>query len=407
MECINPGRVIVGPREEGDGASYLADRLNKEFGGDFQFEFGVADVLRHNKLEPSPKVLRTLPFVGRVPEGAEESIAAHIGRFDPRSIGAATPDYLVRPSAQITFDDTVLKNALRDINASPGAPLCGSGCNIGILDSGIDPLLVPNAKLHPNQYDALAPSAGGSTLGDPNGHGSLVARIISAVAPGATLLSIKTFDNVGTISSVVAALYVAQAAGPCDVLNLSFSVSCTPVPCTVCQTPTPAATNVSQLGYFFKTFFQNATDAILVAAGGNNVQQLALPANFDRVLAVGSFDYGSQTPISTYQRVPFDRFVLAPGGQNNPGQAYAQRLGFVKPEYLYGTSFAAAFVSGFAAKTICSFKNPKCGTPRRGRPAATYGTGMLASVLGEINNNADKTWPGFNPNHHGLGAIRF
>ena len=405
MECFFPGRVLVGPGPESEGPSYLAEQLTGEFGGDFELEFGIDDVLRQNDVElPTSHVKRTLPFVGRVPEGAEIDIAARLARFP--QVASSTPDYLVYPSAPIVIDVAVLDQAVQDLNAQPGSYRCGQGCVVGILDSSVDPVLVPGATLGPKQYDALAPAAPGSTLDDPTGHGSLVARIVSTVAPGAELLSIKTFDRTGTISSVIAALYLAQAAGPCHILNLSMSVSCAPVPCAVCQTPTQAAANIQQLSYFFQTFSEGAPDSVLVAAAGNNTQHLTLPAAFDRVIAVGSFDYGAQSPISGYRHVPADRFVLAPGGQNALGKAFAERPGIAKPEYLHGTSFAAAFITGFAAKTVCG-STSTCGTPLIGQPASAYQPGLLANVLGEIDARADKTWPGFIPAHHGVGAIRF
>ncbi|HTV27743.1 MAG TPA: S8/S53 family peptidase [Xanthobacteraceae bacterium] len=401
MECIEPGRVLVGPRRKDGDSSAIAERLSKEFGSDFQYQFGIDDILRQNDVKP-PSL--PLPFVGRVPEGAEEHIAARISDIAGDEVGAATPDYLVRPSAPITIDNTALKQAVQDIMAQPKSNSCGLGCVIGVLDSGIDPTVLPNATLHHRQYDALTPTAIGSTLADPNGHGSLVARIVSSVAPGATLLSVKTFDRTGTISSVIAALYLAHAAGPCDILNLSLSVSCAPVPCAFCHTPTPAAANVGQLAYFFQTFLQNAPHTVLVAAAGNNVQQLTLPADFNHVIAVGSFDYGLRQPISNYKQVPSNRFVLAPGGQSAPGKAFAQRPGFRQPEYLHGTSFAAAFVSGFAAKVVCSLKNSGCG---QRQSSATKPTSLLTNVLQEIDSRTLKQWPGFSRSHHGLGAIIF
>jgi hypothetical protein len=357
MECLFPGRVLVAPGPESSGSSYLAERLRDELSGDFEFEFSIEDVLRQNHLELPFRSSGTLPFVGRVPEGAETEIAARLARFS--GVGAAIPDYLVRPggpAVPFIIHDAVLNQAVQDINALPASMQCGQGCVIGILDSGVDAAQVPGANLKGQQYNALTPAAPGTAPADPIGHGSLVARIVSVIVPAATLISVKTFDQTGTISSVIAALYLAQAAGPCDVLNLSLSVSCAPVPCNVCQTPAPAAANIGQLSYFFQTYMQGAPDTVLVAAAGNNVKHLSFPAAFDRVIAVGSFDYGTQSPISAYQQVPPARFVLAPGGQGVPGRAFAECASFGRPKYLHGTSFAAAFITAFAAKTVCGWR---------------------------------------------------
>jgi hypothetical protein len=153
---------------------------------------------------------------------------------------------------------------------------------------------------------------------------------------------------------------------------------------------------------------KEAKDTVLIAAAGNNVSHLTLPAAMDDVIAVGSFDYNNRSPISSYKHVPSNRFILAPGGQNGPGNAFASRPRFNQPEYLHGTSFATAFVTGFAARVACSWKGgPSCGTRLQGHPAASFGSGLLATILGEIDAKANKAWVGFDPALHGLGAIRF
>jgi hypothetical protein len=408
MDCYFPGRVLVGPGPEAGGPSGLAQRLSKEFSGDFELEFSFEDVLAHNGIETSDHSRRSLPFVGRVPEGAEIDFASRLRRLPRWQVAAATPDYLVRPNAPLTVDQAALDQIISRIGARPGGAFCGNNTIVGILDSGVDPTYVQSPPLHPKQYNALSPSSAGFVPSDPIGHGSLVARIVNAVAPGAKLISVKTFDQDGTISSVLAAMYVAQGAGPCDILNLSLKVSCDPALCAVCQTPGPTSTNISQLSYFFDTFMHMEPNVILVAAAGNNSSHLTLPAAIDRVIAVGSFDYDRDTPISAYRQVPASRFVLAPGGNNASGKAFASRSSFAgRTEFLHGTSFAAAFVTGFAAKTICNLRNRACGTPRRSSPVAGLGSGILAAIVGEIDACADKSWAGFDPALHGLGAIRF
>jgi Subtilase family len=403
MDCFYPGRVLVGPGLESEGGPYLAETLGKEFGGDFEFEFGVDDVLGRNELDPHKlQGKRTLPFVGRVPEGMEAEMAARISQFSPIQVGAATPDYLVRPAASITIDDVVLAKAINAVDGLPKGTQCGYS-TVAIIDSGVDPSLVPGANLYPRQYDALSPLGAMASPLDHLGHGSLVARIVSETAPAAQLISVRAFDQDGTISSVIAALYLAQAAGPCDVINLSFSVSCAPEACTVCGTPAQASTNAEQVKYFFHTFKHGAPDTVLVAAAGNNVNQLTLPAVFEDVIAVGSFDYDTHTPISAFQQVPTGRFAFAPGGRGVAGAAFAQRAGFRKPDYMHGTSFATAFVTAFAARVVCA-RRGNCGTPLKSH---AVGADLYAAVLAEIAARADTSWPGFDPMRHGLGAIRF
>jgi hypothetical protein len=404
MDCFFPGRVLVGPGRESGGAADLAETLGKAFGGDFEFEFGVDHVLRRNELDPGKlRGKHPLPFVGRVPEGMEAEMAARILQFPGMQGGAATPDYLVRPAAPITIDNAALTRA---INAVSGVPCCAhcSSSTVAIIDSGVDPsLLMTGANLHPRQYDGLSPLGATAPPVDGLGHGSLVAKIVNETAPGAQLISVRAFDQDGTISSIIASLYLAQAAGPCDVMNLSFSVSCTPESCAVCGTPAQVSTNADQVKYFFQSFMEGAPDTVLVAAAGNNVNQLTLPAAFEDVIAVGSFDYGTRSSISAYNQVPTGRFALAPGGQGVAGAAFAQRAGFAKPDYLHGTSFATAFVTAFAARVV-SVRRGNCGCSLKSHPT---GAGLYADVLAEIAARADTSWPGFDPALHGLGAMHF
>jgi hypothetical protein len=408
MDCFYPGRVLVGPEPESEGGAYIAEQLMKEFGSDFEFDFSIADVLRANKVDPEKALGRyahVLPFIGRVPEGAEADIAERIANFSKVLVGSATPDYLVRPAvASSSIDATALKKAIAALGAAPGSTTCGKGVRVGIVDSGVDPSLIPKGLLHPQQYDATSPLAAGGALSDRLGHGSLVARIVSETAPGAELASIRAVDQTGTISNVVAALYLARAAGQCDILNLSLSVSCAPIPCAVCNAPVQTAANIGQLDFFFQSFMKSAPSCVLVAASGNYVNHLTLPAAFDGIVAVGSFDYVSGTPISMYHQVPKSRFALAPGGTRRT--AYGQKPGFNGPTYLHGTSFAAAFVSGFAAKVLCA-RRGACGTPLQSKLAANPMTTPSVAVLSEIDIRSDKSWAGYDPARHGLGAIRF
>jgi hypothetical protein len=167
--------------------------------------------LKHYDLKV-PFSSQSLPFVARLPEGAESDIALRLGRFPRHQVAAAIPDYLVRPNSPIAIDQLALDQAIKNLGASPPSMRCGAGCTVGILDSGVDPNdLVHATVLHRPQFDALTPLTAGSMLSDTIGHGSLVARIVNTVAPAAKLISIKTFGQTGTISNVIAGLYLAHA----------------------------------------------------------------------------------------------------------------------------------------------------------------------------------------------------
>jgi subtilisin family serine protease len=408
VPCFYPGRILVKPTQDSDGPLYLAKNIEKVLGGsDFEYEHGVEDVLRANDLKlPDNFRHNTLPFVARVPEGAEFEFAERIARLP--QIGAVIPDYEVRASSPVKINSTVLDAAVTAMHAKPGGPTCGSGCVVGILDSGIDLSSVPGLHVDPVQYDALDPRGGRKPPADSNGHGTLVSCIVGHVAPAARLISVRTMDDKSTVSSVLAAMYLAQAAGPCDVLNLSLSIDCGADPCKRCGTPSTSSANLLQLEYFFDHFMQQTPSTVLVAAAGNNVSQLAHPAAFDRIIAVGSFNYRRSVPLSSFRQVPSNRYIMAPGGEGKVGLAYAQHAGFSRPQYLYGTSFATAFVTGFAAKTICQLKSNSCQSKQllSAQPAPGF-AGPMAAVLGELNARAWRTWATYNASQHGMGALHF
>jgi hypothetical protein len=76
MNCFEPGRIVVGPGPEWSSSSER--QLSEELGSDFEITHDVSDVLRANDVSLGEEFDRSrnlLPFVARVPEGAEEKIA--------------------------------------------------------------------------------------------------------------------------------------------------------------------------------------------------------------------------------------------------------------------------------------------------------------------------------------------
>lgn len=401
MDCYFPGRVIIGPNPESSEASQLAEILSGEFRGDFEYDFGVQDILLKNGLEIPTEWGSYLPFVGRISEGAEEEMSERLMGF--RGVGSAIPDYLTYP-AGISIDSKNIDQCLADIHGSPPSQGCGQGCVVGLLDTGVDPTVASSAQLHPVQYDALDPSHAGSSPNDSSGHGSTIAEIIGRCAPASKIVSVKTIDRNGTISSAVAGLYMAAASGPCHVLNLSFSVACTGTRCRYCKKPGHTAMNPAQLEYFFQIFLQQYPNTVLVSAAGNASSNVAYPAKCDNVIAVGSFDYAAQSNVYSYPDVPSGRFVLAPGGSKTV--PFGQSATGFSSDFFHGTSFAAAFVTGFAARSVCGWLNPSCGSQFVSGPPG-LGVGLSAAVLQAIAKRSDTSWHGYNSGDHGLGAIRF
>lgn len=400
MDCYVPGQIILSPGP--DWRDERAAGLGELIGVPLEVRHDVADVLRSHDLDPE-KAGGGLPVVVGVPEGLERKAAA-LSLQEGRSkklVGAAVPDYLIRPSSAITIDHQVIDAAIASALATTRAPTCGSGCTVGVIDSGID-----DASLHsPKSVDrrrlcAFDPLARAGATQDLTGHGSLVGHIINRIAPSARLISVKAFDQSGSLSNVLAGLYLAHAAGPCDVINLSLSMSCDAENCGVCSSPAPASMTLNQLKFFFDTFRAHAPRTLLVAAAGNNTSHIATPAAFEGILAVGSYHFRTGAVLSAYKATPSERFVLAPDGTANAGDSLARRPGHRSPEPMYGTSFAAAFATGVAARLICASRGGPCGSIRR--PPLIGPTDLLKAFAA----SADRDWVGFDPSLHGLGRLR-
>lgn len=410
MNCFEPGRIVVGPGPEWSPEG--EQQLREELGGDFEVMHDVGDVLRANDVsigEEFYKYKNRLPFVARVPEGSEEEIAGKLRqeRFSRGRINVAVPNYLVRPSSVIDLNDQNISAAISSARAIVAGSRCGSKCTIGIIDSGFDTNapLASSSNVH-HQLNAKDPLNPATSHCDTTGHGTLVTHIINQIAPAATIVPVKAFDTDGTLSDVLAGLYLAHAAGPCDIINLSLSMSCDPDHCDVCNSPLDAAMNIKQLKFFFQSFLDFAGDVVLIAAAGNNRSKVACPAAFENVIAVGSYHFNTLDPVSVYKAVPSDRYILGPDGAKVAGEELASRPGLRQNDLLYGTSFATAFVSGVAARIICGLKGGPCPPNFAAKYVLGRGSKISEMVLDELAANADCSWSDFDAGLHGLGRLR-
>tara|TARA_R110000851_G_scaffold65309_1_gene148428 strand:- start:281 stop:1519 length:1239 start_codon:yes stop_codon:yes gene_type:complete len=410
MNCFEPGRIVVGPGPEWSPDGEL--QLREELGDDFEVLHDVGDILRANDVsigEEFSKFKNRLPFVARVPEGSEETIAVKLrnDKFSRGRIDVAVPDYLVRPSAVININNQNILTAINSAKANIAGSGCGSNCTIGIIDSGFDgssSFASQGSVLR--QLNARDPLNPGTSHGDITGHGTLVTHIVHQIAPAAKIVPVKAFDTDGTLSDVLAGLYLAHAAGPCDVMNLSFSMSCDPDHCDVCNSPLEAAMNIKQLKFFFQNFLDFAGDVILIAAAGNNRSKVAIPAAFEKVIAVGSYHFNTLAPVSAYNAVPSDRFILGPDGAKILGEELASRPGLRQNDLLHGTSFSTAFVSGVAARIVCGLKGGPCPHGSHAKHFSRPGSSNSDMVLDELAQKADRSWSGFDASLHGLGQLR-
>ena len=158
------------------------------------------------------------------------------------------------------------------------------------------------------------------------GHGTMVAGLVRAVAPGARIMPLKAFraDGTTSISTIVRAIYHAVDHGA-QVINMSFDL----------DRPSEAIRRAVE--------YAAGRGVICVSSVGNDgMETLIYPAGLKRVLGVASTTIeDTRAPFSNYG----DRLVAvaAPGVDlitAYPGGHYAAAS---------GTSFSAGLVSGAVA----------------------------------------------------------
>lgn len=398
-ECAVPGRTLLLPTYH--GVEGVERTIAREIGLEFRFEYGIEDVVRrYDARMPEDAIKRhgPLPLVARVPEGTEMEASARLARS--KHFEAAMPDFLVQPQASVVPAAGRIAAAVAKLTFDAGCETKGEGCTVAVLDTGVDGSQLPNpASLHSIQYDVRKPDDHGSSPQDTAGHGTLVAHIVNAVAPAAQIFSIKTIRNSGSVSDVLSGMYLSQALGRADVLNLSLRILCQAELCAVCKTPGPGSTNTRQLGLFFEAFQRGAPDSVIVAAAGNGSKHLSYPAALSGVIAVGSFDdeQGEPAAVSAYHSVPPARYVLATGGKDAPGWELGSKSGHRGATAAHGTSFATAFISGLAAQFVSCDR-------AHGRPNRNPGEKMTEAFLRHLATFCYRGWNGFDEQRHGLGA---
>jgi subtilisin family serine protease len=158
-----------------------------------------------------------------------------------------------------------------------------------------------------------------------HGHGTLVAGILVAVAPGAMIMPVRAFDDHGQSDQFTIAKAIRWAVDHgADVINMSFGTD------SDSKVLKDAIEYASRNGV-----------TLIGSAGNENSQAAQFPAAYDKVVSVAATDlWDMKTSFSNYGG-SID--VAAPGSAiiaPYPGGYYA---------VVAGTSFAAPLVSGEAA----------------------------------------------------------
>jgi hypothetical protein len=405
--CFRSGELIVMPRE--GGADSLRAAVRQRTDRELEVIYNVEQVLDHYRRaedwhlpqKREPVTFRAFPFVMRVPQG-EELQFAQLYQEIPE-VAVAVPNFHVEP-AQLPIDlnREVIDDAIAQTLAIPPTSACGSGVCVAVLDTGIDLTAAPWIGLDSRQYDTHRPRdpATGFVPYDNDGHGTVVASLISGVAPGARVVSVKVMDSAGNLMGVVAGLYVTESEVRPDIYNLSLGVRCDIERCQHCKKTTRTPHLVWQVGQLLSSFAKHSLpdrqEPLLIAAAGNGTGDLMVPASLPPVLAVGALDrrLGKAPSFSRYGRIPPDRFIVAPGASDSDATCFAMRSrGEFGPRRFFGTSFSTALVSGLAARYMCKI----CGLGFTGRSA----------VWECLNQSADRSFPGYRRDEHGFGFARY
>lgn len=215
----------------------------------------------------------------------------------------------------------------------------GDGATIYIVDSGV--------RTTHQEFDSNRASTIFSAFSDSSdiyGHGTSVAGVAAGYDLGtankALIKSVKVLDSTGNgnADNIIAGLdYIKEngtSAASESVINMSFAseVDCTSLGETISQ--------MSSAGY------------VLVAAAGNIGSDVShYPAAYDGVISVGAINAkGKKACFSNYGSTVD---IYAPGSSIHT----ADNDGNNKMIKVWGTSFAAPFVSGVAAMMIEEIKD--------------------------------------------------
>lgn len=218
----------------------------------------------------------------------------------------------------------------------------GAGVLVAVVDTGVDfghPFLA--GSLDAGGYDFIDddfdPGERRNFIDDDNdglvdeqyGHGTFVASLVLAVAPGARILPVRALDDegFGTAETVAAGIVWAVDTGA-RVINVSVDI------------PNAPETVKSAIRY------AKSRDVVVVASAGNDARsRIDFPARFEETLAVAAVDAsGVRAPFTNFEEkvslsAPgVDLIGAMPMDRNPPGTARWS-----------GTSFAAPLVAGTAA----------------------------------------------------------
>jgi subtilisin family serine protease len=275
-----------------------------------------------------------------------------------------------------------------------GASVPLSPVRVLVIDSGIAPD-APTAGINIiSQHNVIDPK-NSHTSPDDVGHGTAVTMVIADLAPSTEFVEIKVSDKEGNVSEWDALAGFA-AKTDADVINLSLQFGLSEQQaCKYCGRNRASTASRSAVFETMVTHMQGRERRpVIVAAAGNWSQsQLAYPARFADVLAIGALTHKRQlSATSNYGNLdqfgqPHHNHFVMPGGEGPREPVLISRGGATWS----GTSLATAFASGIIAHQLSQ--------PARG-------TQSQAALIQSLRSNSDKNLVSFSPQTYGNGMMR-
>ncbi len=287
------------------------------------------------------------------------------------------PNYTLRSNG--SMHDQYLK--LLNVPATRSA----SGCKIAVIDSGFEKPGIISGFL-----DLVEPT--NKAEKDNFGHGTAMASIVSDIAKGAKVYSVRASDHGPHVSEAMLGISAGSFHFQADIINLSFGLPLGQS-CPTCG----SQSSVSKVFYrLLRSLSEKAMTAggppILVAATGNDgvATGFDAPALWNFTLAVGSINANKdRSSFSNYGTTGQNQYVMMPGGEEKQG-SITEWIGEAKHK-CYGTSASAAYASGILALYMSNskYQNPdrsqflagvlnQCPLPCNNQKTAEHGRGYLA-----------------------------
>ena len=321
----------------------------------------------------------------RVPEGFEVRSTAELHRmFSFRAFGATDPEHLFTRDGflqALTAPDVPFHAAPSGLWSSSGTtaghtftmqaahtaalsalgaatPRSGSGVTIGVLDSGFDSAGRSQSiaeRLNAIEYDTQTLR---NDVHDGLGHGSFVVDLISSVVTNADYKIVKVFNDNGC-STDWHILLGLSLLHDCDIVNLSIESGLGGYKYKGCDQMGQPSVSALFDAVVTKSL-ENSAQIYVAAAGNTSGPQLAYPARFGDVVAVkavnskGALSAFSSTGTAGHAVQVHPHVVVAPGGDHGAHVSQENLALDAAGKGQWGTSFAAAYVSGVLASRVAS-----------------------------------------------------